>query len=86
MNLRVLTSVKLFSKLSEPQKKKLAQSFDFERYSNGAQIIVQGEKGSKFYILKDGSAKVMIDVTVRFPSLFSVFCFGNDLFGLILVL
>lgn len=61
MNLRVLQSIKLFEKLSNQEKKKLAQSFTFERFAAGTVIIRQGEQGKKFYILKEGSCKVLAD-------------------------
>jgi CRP-like cAMP-binding protein/tRNA A-37 threonylcarbamoyl transferase component Bud32 len=61
INLRVLSSIKLFEKLSNQEKKKLAGSFGIEKYSNGTTIIRQGDPGNKFFILKDGSAKVVVD-------------------------
>jgi CRP-like cAMP-binding protein len=61
MNLRVLSSIKLFEKLSNQEKKKLAGSFQVEKFDDNATIIRQGDPGSKFYILKEGTAKVMVD-------------------------
>eukprot|EP01038_Epipyxis_sp_PR26KG_P006283 gene6283-8651_t len=61
MNMRVLSSVKLFAKLSQQEKLKISQSFDFEVYEPDQVIITQGDQGKKFYILKDGLAKVLAD-------------------------
>lgn len=61
MNLRVLSSIKLFEKLSVQEKKKLAGSFQVEKFVNNTTIIRQGDPGSKFYIIKEGSAKVVVD-------------------------
>lgn len=58
MNMRVLSSIKLFDKLSRTEKAKVARSFEFETFSSGSTIIREGDKGKKFYILKEGSAKV----------------------------
>lgn len=59
MNLRVLTSVKLFSRLSEAERAKLSESFDLEKFSTDATVVKQGDKGHKFYIVKTGAAKVI---------------------------
>ena len=61
MNLRVLSSIKLFEKLSNQEKKKLAGSFGVERFASGTTIIRQGDPGNKFYIIKEGSARVVVD-------------------------
>jgi cGMP-dependent protein kinase len=61
MNLRVLSSIKLFEKLSNQEKKKLAASFAVEKFASGTTIIRQGDPGNKFYIIKEGSAKVIVD-------------------------
>jgi CRP-like cAMP-binding protein len=61
MNLRVLGSIKMFEMLSAAEKKKLSQSFAYEKHPAGTVIIKQGDKGNKFYILKDGTAKAEVD-------------------------
>lgn len=63
MNLRVLTSVKIFANLSEMEINKLATSFELVNFLAGKEIIKQGDKGSTFYILKDGSCTVIADGT-----------------------
>jgi serine/threonine protein kinase/CRP-like cAMP-binding protein len=61
MNLRILNSIKLFEKLSTNERKKMSQSFAYERHAAGTVIIRQGDKGNKFYILKDGMARAEVD-------------------------
>jgi cGMP-dependent protein kinase len=61
MNLRILQSIKLFEKLSNQEKKKLAQCFQIERFAANAAIVRQGEPGKKFYIIKEGGCKVLAD-------------------------
>ena len=61
MNLRILNSIKLFEKLSINERKKLSQCFDYEKHNAGTVIIKQGDRGNKFYILKDGTAKAEVD-------------------------
>lgn len=60
-NLRVLNSVKLFANLSNSERRKICQSFDLESFAANAIIIKQGDPGSKFYILKSGTTKVVAD-------------------------
>jgi cGMP-dependent protein kinase 1 len=61
MNLRILRSVKLFSNLSEQERRRLAQSFTLEKFVAGAIIVKEGNPGDTFYIIKEGSAKVSVD-------------------------
>jgi CRP-like cAMP-binding protein len=60
LNMRVLENIKLFSNLTEREKSKVSRSFEFETFSAGTHIIREGEKGKKFYILKEGSALVTV--------------------------
>ena len=60
-NLRVLSSVKLFANLTNSERRRMSQSFELESFSAGSVIIKQGDPGSKFYILKSGSAKAVAD-------------------------
>ena len=60
-NLRVLNSVKLFANLTNSERRKICQSFDLESFAVNAIIIKQGDPGSKFYILKSGTTKVVAD-------------------------
>lgn len=59
MNMRVLSSVKIFEKLNKEEKTKVAKSFEFETFPAGTTIIREGDKGRKFYIIKDGNARVV---------------------------
>ncbi len=60
MNMRILTSVKLFEKLNLDEKKKLSESFIVETYEANEVIVQQGDKGTTFYILKEGNTQVVI--------------------------
>lgn len=61
MNLRILRSVKLFEKLSESERRKLAASFVLERFKANEVIIRQGDSGKSFYIVKEGTVRVTVD-------------------------
>lgn len=58
-NMRVLGTVSIFKNLSSNEKTKLYKSFGYEIFEQGRSIVTEGEKGNKFYILKDGEAKVL---------------------------
>lgn len=58
LNLRIIESIKLFSNLNERERSKVARSFEYETHSPGAVIVREGDKGRKFYIIKDGTAEV----------------------------
>eukprot|EP00602_Paraphysomonas_sp_CaronLab_P010418 CAMPEP_0185025144 /NCGR_PEP_ID=MMETSP1103-20130426/8214_1 /TAXON_ID=36769 /ORGANISM="Paraphysomonas bandaiensis, Strain Caron Lab Isolate" /LENGTH=758 /DNA_ID=CAMNT_0027558279 /DNA_START=58 /DNA_END=2331 /DNA_ORIENTATION=+ len=60
LNMRVLENITLFSNLTEREKSKVSRSFQFETFSAGTTIVREGDRGRKFYIIKDGSAKVII--------------------------
>jgi CRP-like cAMP-binding protein len=60
LNMRVLENIKLFSNLTERERSKVSRSFEFETFPAGTTIIREGDRGRKFYILKDGTAQVMI--------------------------
>lgn len=61
LSMRVLSSVKLFEKLTISERVKLCKSFEPETFSAGALIIRQGDKGRNFYVLVDGMASVLAD-------------------------
>jgi len=63
MNLRILNSIKIFEKLNKNERKILAKSLTLEVFTVGTVIIKQGDVGRKFYIMKDGEAKVLVDET-----------------------
>lgn len=58
LNLRIIESIKLFSNLTEREKSKVSRSFEFETYAPGTVIVREGDKGRKFYIIKEGTAQV----------------------------
>lgn len=59
LNMRVLENIKLFENLTPREKSKVSRSFEFETFTEGQVIIREGDKGRKFYIIKEGTAKVM---------------------------
>lgn len=59
LNMRVLKSIKLFQKLTEQEKDLLVKSFSHQPFHAGATMIKQDDEGDKFYIIKEGSAKVL---------------------------
>ena len=60
MNMRILDSVKLFSKLNKPDKEKICDSFTISTFRKGEKIMREGERGDLFYIVKEGTAKVSV--------------------------
>jgi cAMP-dependent protein kinase regulator len=60
MNMRVLENIKLFSNLTERERSKVSRSFEFESFAAGTTIVREGDRGRKFYIIKEGSAKVVV--------------------------
>ncbi|CAE7540999.1 pkar1, partial [Symbiodinium microadriaticum] len=60
MNMRVLENIKLFSNLTERERSKVSRSFEFESFAAGTTIVREGDRGRKFYIIKEGSAKVLV--------------------------
>lgn len=58
LNMRVLENIPLFENLTAREKSKVSRSFEFETFTEGQVIIREGDKGRKFYIIKEGSAKV----------------------------
>ena len=60
MNMRVLENIKLFSNLTERERSKVSRSFQLENFAAGTTIVREGDRGRKFYILKEGSAKVLV--------------------------
>ena len=55
MRTRILQSVPLLSKLPENKLIKLSGVMRVQSFANGAYIIRQGEEGSRFYIINEGT-------------------------------
>lgn len=51
-----LGTVSILSEVSSEEKEKLADCFTKEQYTTDEKIIVQGDVGDKFYIVKEGEA------------------------------
>mmetsp|Transcript_15644 Transcript_15644/g.27281 ORF Transcript_15644/g.27281 Transcript_15644/m.27281 type:complete len:806 (-) Transcript_15644:1313-3730(-) len=58
LGMRVIRSVPLFSQLSSQEKNKLGKSLKVESFKKGDVIIKQNDTGSKFYLIRDGTARV----------------------------
>jgi cGMP-dependent protein kinase len=61
LNMRVLENIKLFSNLTDKERNKVSRSFEFETFPENTTIVKEGDRGRKFYILKEGIAKVVIN-------------------------
>merc|ERR1719223_2732759 len=59
MNMRVLESIKLFQKLSASEKGKIVAHFQLEIFKKDSSIVKEGDRGTKFYIVEEGTAKVI---------------------------
>ena len=57
--MRLRTTVPLFSELDYESLLELVERLEEERFPAGVNIIHQGEKGSKFYVLLQGTAEVL---------------------------
>jgi CRP-like cAMP-binding protein len=61
LSMRVLSSVKLFEKLTAQERVKLCKAFEPETFPAGTVIIRQGDKGRKFYVMVEGISQVICD-------------------------
>ena len=59
MNMRVLESIKLFTKLSNDEKSRVIKQFTVQEFKPKSVIVKEGETGSTFYIIKEGTVKVV---------------------------
>lgn len=57
MRIRILQSVPLLAKLSEPKLAKLSSVMRVQSFVDGQYIIKQGEEGSRFYIINEGEVR-----------------------------
>jgi CRP-like cAMP-binding protein len=55
-----LKTVPLFSELSDKDRKSLSQSMHEKRFSDGQEVVTQGESGIGFFVILDGSARVSV--------------------------
>jgi cGMP-dependent protein kinase len=56
MRHRVLQCMPLFSKLSNLEKLRLAEAFETETFPAGAEIVMEGQPGDKFFVIHSGVA------------------------------
>ncbi|PWY98409.1 camp-dependent protein kinase type II regulatory chain [Testicularia cyperi] len=55
---KFLMDVPLFERLSSAERAKISDSLELREYSAGEPVIVQGERGSEFFIIVEGNAEV----------------------------
>jgi CRP-like cAMP-binding protein len=55
-----LRAVPMFSELPDRELRRLAESMQERSYSEGQEILVEGEGGIGFFVILDGSAKVSV--------------------------
>jgi CRP/FNR family transcriptional regulator, cyclic AMP receptor protein len=55
-----LRSVPLFAELSDTDLKQLAQSMHEKGYSDGQEVVTEGESGLGFFVILEGSANVSV--------------------------
>ena len=58
MNCKLLEKIDIFSNLSNADLRKLLEFFTNDVFEPGEIITTEGKAGSKFYIIKHGTAKV----------------------------
>ena len=56
-----LASFALFSDLSTPQLREVAETFDEAVFQEGQRVLRQGLSGSNFFVILDGEAAVEVD-------------------------
>ena len=57
-NMRLLASIPIFAKLSNPERVHISDSSQVKTYAKGEVIVQEGEPGEWFYILRSGGAAV----------------------------
>lgn len=60
MNMRMLNTIKLFANLTDDERNRVVRSFVLRTYPQETTIINEGDKGTEFFIMKSGSAKVLV--------------------------
>jgi CRP-like cAMP-binding protein len=55
-----LKAVPLFSELSNKELKALTQSMHEKRFTDGQEVVTQGESGIGFFVILDGAARVSV--------------------------
>ena len=74
--LHALGQITLFATLSNSKLRDLANSLRIEEFDQGDHIIKQGDKGTEFYIVKEGTVDIRHEGNVV-RSLSKLMCFGE---------
>ena len=56
-----LLSARLFAGIEREEIVKILEDFDEQRFNHGHRVTLQGLRGSDFYIVFDGQARVLVD-------------------------
>jgi CRP-like cAMP-binding protein len=59
LSMRVLSSIKMFEKLTTSEKVRLCRAFHEAQFEPNKAIVKQGDKGSKFFVLVQGHVDVL---------------------------
>ena len=60
-SMQQLKKVKLFKNLTETKLENIFNKLKLEKFSNGKNVITQGDQGTRFYILKKGFVDVFVN-------------------------
>ena len=63
--IKLITSVKLFSKMQDDTKMLLAEALTLQVFTRGQKVFREGASGDKFYLIDEGQVKVIIGDGMR---------------------
>lgn len=72
-----VNNIKIFSDLDEKSRMKIVKAMKLENFAAGTKIFQQGETGNKFYVIKEGVAKVLKDDSTDMGSITAGQYFGE---------
>ena len=78
---RVLKTMEIFKDLTDSERSKLVEEFQEEKFKAGEYVVRQGESGSKFYIIRDGTFEVSKQVGETDDRAFLANLTNGDFFG-----
>lgn len=82
MGLRVLKAVPLLSQLSAEQRELVLDSMKEETFADGDKIVTEGNPGTKFFIIKEGTVQMVKNVDIEQIARVTVATLHNgDFFG-----
>jgi len=78
---RVLKTMEIFKDLTDTERSKLVEEFQEEKFKAGDHVVRQGDNGSKFYIIRDGTFEVSKRVGATEDRAFLANLSNGDFFG-----